>query len=130
MSDYVSPELTREIINFPLQAIYAQETIPAGLHLNQLEVLAPLTARSLVARITGYVLGQEGEPARFKQTVTVTRFPKWLPKRLQRRWSQSRTVEYDATPVLLYPDLEWPEITGRSVEIVRTSGPWWQDDGE
>lgn len=109
-----------ERVAFDQVMVYAQTRLPRGVQGVDCDVRFDLAADQLVATLTGYVLGQEGQSVTASTVVDVPRFPRWLPKWLRRRWTGRQTVSLDATPVLVWPEAQWtPPEWGRYVEIVR-----------
>lgn len=75
----------------------------------RVEIVADELANMLVANLTAWVLSEPAGPTvSTSHTVTVPAFPKWLPRRLQRRWSKTRTLELTVEPKWAYPHADVP----------------------
>jgi hypothetical protein len=98
-----------------LQMMYATKRIPKGILNTKSHIITPYLdgcVEELVASFMGYVLTEDAgqtatDYAVISKVVEVPNFPRWLPKRLQSRWTRTATitkeVKMSVTPKWTYP---------------------------
>lgn len=88
-----------------LQALYSTNRLPAGLERFAKFDVARTLHGELVAQLLTYALSDQAGPVeRDVHIYDVAKFPRWLPKWLQRRWVTSRHVTLEVTPRYIYPE--------------------------
>lgn len=102
--------MATKIIESPLVldqlAVAARITIPKGV-IAAIGVNDDFIRDQLVYSLRAHVYGEKGVAAFAERRVTEARFPRWLPGGLRRRWSQRKVLRVDATPFLVFPDMEY-----------------------
>jgi hypothetical protein len=105
--------LVRKLLD--LQMMYATKRIPKGVLNTKTHLLTSYLdtcAEELVASFMGYVLAEDAgqtatDYAVKSKVVEVPNFPRWLPKRLQAKWTKTDTVTMEVkmsvTPKWTYP---------------------------
>ncbi len=122
-----------ERVWLPYIELYATEQLPPGLWRQHLGAQIEMITQNLVLTMTAVVMGKEGKKAVVTRLIPTPKFPRWLPKWLQRRWTKNETWTFDTTPLLIWPEntLHEPEF-GQGVRIARSGEVWKmgeEDDG-
>ena len=122
-----------EEVYLPFIQVYATHNLPAGVWKQHLSTQIDRISKNLVFHLTAVVMGEEGDKAIVTRLIPTPKFPRWLPKWLQRRWTEHETWTFDATPLLIWPEntLHEPEF-GQGVRIARSGEVWKmgeEDDG-
>lgn len=113
-----SSEITPEILD--LVQVAARRRLAPGFWRGEVRLAVDVVTDDLVAEINGYVYGRSGPAVTAAKVYYETNFPRWIPRRLRNRWSRRRSIEIDATPMLLWPDATLaPSSFGTAVRVLR-----------
>lgn len=119
-----------ETLTLELQQVYASQRLHPGI-LNAKTNVGQVIGEELIASLNAYVLANDAGPIEEQRIVyDAVKFPKWLPKRLQKRWTTQQTLEFSVQPRWIYPDstAKLPEL-GPPYRITLNLGPSvrWDD---
>lgn len=118
-SDY--PTLHTETVELIQFAV--QQRISNGLWRARVRGFEDTVTDQLVLALEAYVYGRRGDTVSDTKRVSVAKFPRYIPKWLQRRWTRVRELRLDVTPMIVWPDATFapPERFGGPIRIVSTS---------
>lgn len=119
-TDWQRPIIT-EVVD--LIKVQARSRVASVLWRAEADVSIDMLTDDLVAQIMGYVYGRNGQNAIERKVYYEANFPRWLPRRLRNKWSRRRSIEVDATPLLIWPDATFapPDFgaPGRFLQVAR-----------
>lgn len=97
-------DVEESIVNMELEFLYTQHRMPSGIFGSRVELRKDVYDYVCVT-LRAYVLSEQAGPIEEKQTVyDVARFPRWLSKWLQRRWTTTQKFSLKIEPRYIYPN--------------------------
>lgn len=117
-------------LNLAVQQWHASNRIPRGLMHVKAHANIALELDQLVAQLTAITLKEERAET-FSRTiqVVVPKFPRWIPKWLQRRWSKLEPHTITCTVAYHYPEanIKVPDL-GNGYPFVQIAYRDWDDE--